>query len=61
VQVLDKKLKDQILGELELYLQDSTEAWVMQADGRYKPTISDKDDDSFTIQGTLLNRYTEQL
>ncbi len=59
--VLDKKLKDQILGELELYLQDSTEAWVMQADGRYKPTISDKDDDSFTIQGTLLNRYTEQL
>ena len=60
--VLDKTIKEQILSELELYLQNSTEAWLMQADGRYKPSVNDQtDNDSFNIQQTLLSRYTEQL
>ena len=59
--VLDKTIKDQIISELELYLRDSSEAWLMQSDGRYKPTISDLDVDSFNIQQTLLSRYTDQL
>ena len=59
--VLDKTIKDQIISELELYLRDSSEAWLMQSDGRYKPTISDLDADSFNIQQTLLSRYTDQL
>ena len=31
----DKKLRDRILDELKLYLQDNTQAWILQNDGTY--------------------------
>ena len=33
--VLDKKLAQRIVDELELYLADNTQAWEMAADGSY--------------------------
>jgi polyphosphate kinase len=33
--VEDKKLKRRVIDDLELYLRDNTQAWVMQSDGTY--------------------------
>ncbi|MEY1663012.1 polyphosphate kinase 1 [Isoalcanivorax beigongshangi] len=37
----DKKLKQRIIEDLELYLEDNTQAWQMQGDGSYERVESD--------------------
>ena len=60
--VLDKTLKKQIVSELELYLLDDTDAWLMQADGQYVQTDAAKiADKGFNTQQTLLNSFTDEL
>lgn len=34
----DKKIIQRILREITLYLKDNTQAWLLESDGRYKPT-----------------------
>lgn len=60
--VLDNTIKQQILNDLKLYLQDNTDAWLMQSDGQYVQTaIEHSDEDSVNTQQMLLSSFTEKL
>jgi polyphosphate kinase len=50
-----KKLQNRILRDLELYLTDNTEAWLMQPDGHYRRTDRTEDQEAVQAQVQLLN------
>ena len=53
----DKKLCERIMGELELYLSDNTQAWILQSDGSYvRETPGDKP--AISAQQSLLTEIT---
>ena len=52
------KLKARILGDLECWLADNTNAWLLQADGRYV-RLTPGAEPPFTAQQTLLERHAE--
>ncbi len=39
--ILDKKLRERVIGHLEAYLQDTAQSWVLQPDGSYRRPDSD--------------------
>jgi polyphosphate kinase len=52
------KLRERIIGDLESWLADNTNAWLLQADGRYVRQ-QPGDDAPFTAQLTLLERHAD--
>lgn len=60
--ILDKKIKSRIISELEMYVSDNTNAWLMQSDGQYAQAInSNQDQPPLNTQAMLLNTYSDTL
>jgi len=53
-----RKLKEQVLRDLEAWLADNTNAWLLRADGRYERTQPGADT-PYSSQQALLQRYAE--
>jgi polyphosphate kinase len=51
-----KRLKQRILGNLDCYLQDNSQAWLMQSDGSYVQCVAE--DDVFRVQNELMEQYS---
>ncbi|NNC99486.1 MAG: polyphosphate kinase 1 [Gammaproteobacteria bacterium] len=64
----DESLKSSIIIDLECYLNDTSNAWIMLPDGTYKPSIdtpteADQDTESvpaYNAQHALLQRFADQ-
>jgi polyphosphate kinase len=52
--VESKKLHDRILYDLNCYLKDNTQAWILQSNGSYKQTERGEGEESFQVQTQLL-------
>jgi polyphosphate kinase len=39
--VLDKKIRERILGHLQTYIADTAQSWLLQADGSYSQPVRD--------------------
>lgn len=51
-----KKLRQRILDDLQLYLDDNSQAWILAADGRYKRVESSETDNKMAAQTHLLEQ-----
>ena len=51
-----KKLRQRIFDDLQLYLADNSQAWILAADGRYKRVDSNEDDEKVAVQTHLLEQ-----
>jgi polyphosphate kinase len=54
--ILDQVLARRIQQELELYLTDNTQAWMLESDGRYRQ-ITRADEDAVSAQSVLLESF----
>jgi len=54
--LLDAGLRDSVLADLELYLQDDQQAWLLHADGHYR-RVSAPGQGRISAQQVLLERY----
>ena len=54
--IRDVVLRDRIIDELEVYLKDSQQAWILQSDGTYVPLL-ESESDSYSAQQALLNQF----
>ena len=50
------KLKERMKAELEIYMKDNTQAWILQPDGSYVRAQPGPDDEPVTAQSWLLER-----
>ncbi|MCX7086519.1 MAG: polyphosphate kinase 1 [Methylococcales bacterium] len=53
----NKKLQERILHDLEGYLKDTAQAWLLQSDGSYTRVVSDAEH-YFQVQAELLHTHT---
>jgi polyphosphate kinase len=53
-----KKLKERVIRNLEMYLKDNTQAWLLQQDGRYV-RAERGEEEPFSAQQALLEEYAE--
>jgi len=51
----NKKLHSRVLHDLDLYLRDNTQAWLLQSDGSYQRLTQTTDDEPVQAQAMLLN------
>ena len=49
-----KKLRERIIDDLNVYLSDNTQAWLLNEDGRYTRTTRSDNEDVISAQTTLL-------
>jgi polyphosphate kinase len=49
-----KKIRDRVLEDMNAYLKDNTQAWVLQSDGSYIKMNPASDEEPFSVQGELL-------
>jgi polyphosphate kinase len=49
-------IRKRIISELQLYLKDNRQAWLLQSDGNYSPPIS-FGQDTVSAQQTLLSKH----
>ncbi len=59
--IKQKKIRDQIISDLHLYLQDNTHAWLLQSDGRYVLTQPAEGEEPVDAQAALLNQWAAQV
>ncbi len=60
--ILDPALKKQVMQDgLQLYLDDTSGAWVMQADGSYEPVRPEGEAPAFSAQAELLYRLADVI
>ena len=52
-----KKLKNRILSDLDFYLMDNSQAWLLQSDGSYIKAQAVEDEPVFSAQGELLKLF----
>jgi len=57
--VLGKKLAERIRADLELYLKDNTQAWLLQQDGSYVRATPGPDEPPVRAQAVLLEQLAE--
>lgn len=58
--ITDTQIRTKIIENLEIYLTDNTNAWLMQPDGQYAQSIQSGPEDTLcNAQQTLLNNYTD--
>ena len=50
-----KRLYTRILHDLDLYLKDNTQAWLLQSDGSYKQLLNTSDEEPVQAQSAILN------
>jgi polyphosphate kinase len=53
--VENKKLQNRILQDLNLYLNDNTQAWLLQSDGSYQRLQKADADESIQAQAVLMH------
>ncbi len=53
----DRMIRKRILAELDLYLNDNQNAWLLHADGNYARSTKDQDKKAIMAQTVLLERY----
>jgi polyphosphate kinase len=58
--IVDVAIRSRILRDLELYLSDNTQAWVLQPEGAYQ-RVSHNDTVIVNAQNTLLKELSETL
>ncbi|MDD5412501.1 MAG: RNA degradosome polyphosphate kinase, partial [Methylobacter sp.] len=51
----NKKLQSRILQDLNLYLRDNTQSWLLQPDGSYQQLLKAKDEESVQAQTMLMH------
>jgi polyphosphate kinase len=52
-----KKVRDQVKRDLKLYLQDNTQAWLLQTDGTYQRVEMEKGAEEISAQQQLLGEH----
>jgi polyphosphate kinase len=52
------KLRDRIIGDLESWLSDNTNAWILRPDGTYK-RLQPGSEAAYSAQDSMLSRYAE--
>lgn len=52
--ILDRRLKQRVLKEVEYYLRDSSRAWILQSDGSYQLSMPPDGEEAFSAQAKLL-------
>ena len=57
--ILNTEMKRRIIGDLDLYLTDNTQAWELASDGRYTQVRPQDDADAISAQGQLLSQLAE--
>lgn len=57
--LLSRKIRDKVIADLELYLQDNTQAWELNSDGSYSRVLSEPDAPAISAQRALLLQATE--
>ena len=57
--LLEKSLRDRVINDLETYLQDNTQAWVLGTDGEYTRLQPEGDQTPLSAQQTLLETYSD--
>jgi polyphosphate kinase len=58
--ILDASLRDEIRADLKTYLDDTADAWELQADGSYR-RLRDTHPDGLSAQAQLLERFAPAL
>lgn len=56
--VESKKLHDRILKDLDCYLKDNTQAWLLQSDGSYIQAKPKEDEEPYLVQNELLKMFS---
>ena len=56
--IKDKTLKQDIIEDLNMYLDDTENAWLLSSDGKYKKVTS-QDENAKIAQESLLNKHSE--
>lgn len=49
-----KRLRQRVIDDLEIYLSDNTQAWLLSEDGRYQRVQRQNDDEVISAQESLL-------
>ncbi len=57
--VTQRKLADRIRADLELYLKDNTQAWLLQTDGTYIRAVPKEGEPAINAQSALLEQLAE--
>ncbi len=57
--VSGKRLRDRLIRELEYYLQDNTQAWLLQSDGQYCKAKPAEGETAFSAQHVLPEKLAE--
>lgn len=57
--VESRKLRERILEDLETYLSDNSQAWILNADGRYKRVEKPESEPTVTAQQSLLEKMAK--
>jgi len=52
-------LRQQVIADLQWYIKDNCQAWLLNADGNYQPATPGMGEAPFSAQTALLNAYTE--
>ena len=53
----NKKLHDRVLNDLESYLKDNTQSWILQNDGSYLQSKPAKGEEPYSVQTELLKSF----
>lgn len=56
-----KKIRDRILEDMQLYLNDNTHAWILQEDGTYSHTQPKDGEELVDAQAILLERWSAHI
>ncbi len=57
--LLDEELRERVLGDLQTYLADNTQAWILDAEGHYTRARPDAAENAVNAQTTMMQRYGE--
>ena len=55
-----KKIRKRIIDDIQTYLQDNTNSWLLNKDGAYERVLADEEEAPFSAQRTLLEALAEQ-
>lgn len=55
----DKKIKKRVFDELQIYLDDNTQAWILNSDGQYELIARQDSDEEVSAQKTLLKAMSK--
>ena len=57
----NRRIRERLVRELESYLADNTQAWLLGPDGRYERAVPSGDEEPYSVQQALLAEAAESL